>query len=238
MDTTKSRPDARQVCVIGNGGWGTALSLLLLQNGHSVTLWGHSQEELNELRACGENKPYLPGVPIPETLRTESDPAKAVAGANLVVLVMPSQFYQAVCERYFAVGESLYAWREVLCPFGELNVHYFPALCALYFKYGKAHIHPAEIDHRRPCHAGGSFFKNYFLRRFLFCLYFFRLLFNFVKLIQISVSFRRIFAFADTSGNDLFRIDYKMLHQRNAPRLKHIHRHAIKGFAAAGPPPV
>ena len=51
MDTTKSRPDARQVCVIGNGGWGTALSLLLLQNGHSVTLWGHSQEELDEKKA-------------------------------------------------------------------------------------------------------------------------------------------------------------------------------------------
>lgn len=100
MNTTKSRPDSRQVCVIGNGGWGTALSLLLLQNGHSVTLWGHSQEELDEMRACGENKPYLPGVPIPETLRTESDHAKAVVGANLVVLAMPSHFYQAVCERF------------------------------------------------------------------------------------------------------------------------------------------
>ena len=28
-----------KVSVIGSGGWGTALALLLLENGHDVTLW-------------------------------------------------------------------------------------------------------------------------------------------------------------------------------------------------------
>ena len=89
-----------KVCVIGNGGWGTALALLLLENGHEVTIWSHSAEELAEIRACGENKPYLPGVAIPPSMGLESDPAKAVAGASLVVLAMPSHFYDGVCRRF------------------------------------------------------------------------------------------------------------------------------------------
>ena len=47
-----------QIIVIGSGGWGTALALLLLRNGHDVTLWSHSAEESALLAEKLEN-PYL-----------------------------------------------------------------------------------------------------------------------------------------------------------------------------------
>lgn len=89
-----------RVCVVGNGGWGTALALLLFENGNDVTLWGHSREELDEIRATGENKPYLAGVKIPDGIRLTSDPSEAVRNADLVVLAMPSHFYRSVCLRF------------------------------------------------------------------------------------------------------------------------------------------
>ena len=33
-----------KILVAGSGGWGTALALLLLKNGHEVTLWSSCAE--------------------------------------------------------------------------------------------------------------------------------------------------------------------------------------------------
>ena len=78
-----TRPHA---CIVGNGGWGTALGLLLRGNGCDVTLWGPFEEDLSETRRAGENRPFLPGVPLPADLRWTSDPAEAARDADLVVL--------------------------------------------------------------------------------------------------------------------------------------------------------
>ena len=55
------------VTVLGSGGWGTALALLLLENGNQVTLWSYFQEESDRLKADREN-PMLKGVTLPEEL--------------------------------------------------------------------------------------------------------------------------------------------------------------------------
>ncbi|MCF7818625.1 MAG: glycerol-3-phosphate dehydrogenase, partial [Kiritimatiellales bacterium] len=41
--------------VIGDGGWGTALAMVLERNGHDVTVWGPFPEYLEEIKASGEN---------------------------------------------------------------------------------------------------------------------------------------------------------------------------------------
>ena len=51
-----------KITVLGSGGWGTALSLLLLDNGNDVTLWSFLEKEAETLRATREN-PMLQGVP-------------------------------------------------------------------------------------------------------------------------------------------------------------------------------
>lgn len=80
--------------VIGNGGWGTALGLVLAGNGHDVTVWGPFEEEIEAIRTAGENTLYLPGVKTPESMQWTSDPASA-AGADLIVLVVPSRFVRS-----------------------------------------------------------------------------------------------------------------------------------------------
>ncbi len=88
------------ITIIGDGGWGTAIGLLLNTYGHDVTVWGPFEDYLEEIRSCHENTRFLPGIPLPATLRWTSDPADAVAGTNAVVLATPSKFYADVCGRF------------------------------------------------------------------------------------------------------------------------------------------
>ena len=74
--------------VLGSGGWGTALALLLRDNGHAVSLWSHNPEKAEAMRKTREN-PLLAGVPLPEELNIVSDIA-LVAEADLVVFATPS----------------------------------------------------------------------------------------------------------------------------------------------------
>jgi glycerol-3-phosphate dehydrogenase (NAD(P)+) len=84
----------RRVAVIGDGGWGTALALTLVENGHDVTLWGPFPEYATETSEKRENTLYLPGVELPEALTVTGDRASAVANAEMVVLAVPSKFYR------------------------------------------------------------------------------------------------------------------------------------------------
>ena len=77
-----------KITVLGSGGWGTALALLLLENGNDVTLWSYTQEESQVLRDTHEN-PMLKGVPLPPELKLTTNMA-AVQGCGAVVVATPS----------------------------------------------------------------------------------------------------------------------------------------------------
>ena len=89
-----------KITIIGDGGWGTALGLLLRQNGHEVTIWGPFADYLAEVRARRENVRYLPGVPLPVAIVWTADPDAAAAGAEAFVLAVPSKFFAEVCRRF------------------------------------------------------------------------------------------------------------------------------------------
>ncbi len=84
--------------VIGDGGWGTALAMVLHRNGHEVTVWGPFSEYIEEIRVSGKNKTYLPGVEIPASIHWTADREAAVKDADLIVFVVPSRFYKPVVE--------------------------------------------------------------------------------------------------------------------------------------------
>ena len=77
-----------KITVLGSGGWGTALALLLLENGNDVTLWSYAEEESKKLRETREN-PLLPGVKLPEEMQFTTDMA-CVKGCGAIVMATPS----------------------------------------------------------------------------------------------------------------------------------------------------
>ena len=77
-----------KTAVVGTGGWGTALALVLLDNGHDVTLWSRAPAKAEEMARTREN-PLLKGVPLPEGLHITGD-LRCLEEAELVVSVPPS----------------------------------------------------------------------------------------------------------------------------------------------------
>jgi glycerol-3-phosphate dehydrogenase (NAD(P)+) len=87
-----------QIAVIGAGAWGTAISVVLGRKGsHRVRLWAHEKEVREAIAQRRVNENFLPGQPIPDSVMATSDLAEALAGAQIVVSVMPSQH----CRRLF-----------------------------------------------------------------------------------------------------------------------------------------
>lgn len=89
----------KQTAVIGAGSWGTALAKLLGDKGENVVLWGHHAEHVANLQRDRENKKYLPGAKLPETVTVTDNLERAVAGAGCLVMVVPSHAYREVFEQ-------------------------------------------------------------------------------------------------------------------------------------------
>jgi glycerol-3-phosphate dehydrogenase (NAD(P)+) len=86
--------------IIGDGGWGTAIALLLARHGHRVFLWGPFGDYLEEMRRTRENRKFLPGHRIPEGIELTDDPAVCARGRDAVVSAVPSPYVADVLERF------------------------------------------------------------------------------------------------------------------------------------------
>ncbi len=80
------------VSIIGAGSWGTALALVLSDNGHSVTVWSIAQSEIDMLSQYHENKDKLPGVILPDNMIFTTDLKAACHKKDLIVMAVPSVY--------------------------------------------------------------------------------------------------------------------------------------------------
>ncbi len=87
-----------KILVVGSGGWGTALAILLVHNGHEVTLWSYHREESGILAETGRN-PLLPGVELPKSLKLTAEPF-AAQEAEMVVFATPSFAVRATAKNF------------------------------------------------------------------------------------------------------------------------------------------
>lgn len=85
-----------KVCVVGAGGWGTALSIILNHNSFDVTLWSYEGRTVEEVVAYRENIQYLPGVSIPVGLEITSNLKEAINSNEIIILSVPVQFLSSV----------------------------------------------------------------------------------------------------------------------------------------------
>lgn len=87
------------ICILGSGGWGTALGIILHNNRHKVTLWEFDKEYAHTLSEFRENFYYLPKIKIPEKIAITSDIQSAVEGKELIVVATPTQYIRSVIEK-------------------------------------------------------------------------------------------------------------------------------------------
>lgn len=96
----------KKISVIGDGGWGTALAILLQNRGHAVTLWSAFEDYARFLDEHRENVKFLPKVKIPAGVKITSDLAAAVKPAQIVVFAVPTEFARRVLEKLKAFDLS------------------------------------------------------------------------------------------------------------------------------------
>ena len=81
-----------KIGIIGAGSWGIALSVLLHNNGHEITVWSILEDEINMLKTEHEHKDKLPGVKLPEDMIFTTSLPEAIEGKDILVLAVPSPF--------------------------------------------------------------------------------------------------------------------------------------------------
>ena len=87
-----------KISILGSGTWGVALAVLLKNNGHDIWVWSAIPEEVEALRG-GKRHPNLPDTPLPDGIGYTCDMEESLAGAELVIFVVPSRFMRSTAEK-------------------------------------------------------------------------------------------------------------------------------------------
>ena len=83
------------IAVVGAGSWGTALTIHLARTGMPVRLWAREVEIVDGIRARRRNPLYLPDFDVPPDVEVTDDVAAVVDEADVIVIVVPSEFFAA-----------------------------------------------------------------------------------------------------------------------------------------------
>ena len=87
-----------KIAVLGAGAWGTALALSYAER-HTISLWARAAEQSKDIANLRTNARYLPGFSVPESIRCSSDLSQVIAGAELLLAVVPSRGLRALLAR-------------------------------------------------------------------------------------------------------------------------------------------
>ncbi|MCL1787545.1 MAG: NAD(P)-dependent glycerol-3-phosphate dehydrogenase, partial [Defluviitaleaceae bacterium] len=77
------------ISIIGSGSWGTAMAIMLAENGHNVILWSYTQAACNDMQTFHENRPLLPGFAFPTNI-THTTSLQDCTPADIIVCALPS----------------------------------------------------------------------------------------------------------------------------------------------------
>ncbi|MCJ7827248.1 MAG: NAD(P)-dependent glycerol-3-phosphate dehydrogenase [Demequinaceae bacterium] len=79
------------VTVLGTGAWGTTFAGVLADAGTEVLMWGIDKDAIEEINTLHTNEAFIGGRDLPETIKATEDAEEALAGAELIFLVLPAQ---------------------------------------------------------------------------------------------------------------------------------------------------
>ncbi|MGX6442581.1 NAD(P)H-dependent glycerol-3-phosphate dehydrogenase [Neobacillus sp. K501] len=86
----------KAIAVVGAGSWGTALAMVLADNGHEVRLWSHNESQVTEINQFHTNNKYLPEIQLPELIIGYGSLRDALKGIETVILAVPTKAIREV----------------------------------------------------------------------------------------------------------------------------------------------
>jgi glycerol-3-phosphate dehydrogenase (NAD(P)+) len=106
---------AEPVAVVGAGSWGTALSVLLVRSGLPVTLHCYPEEIAVGIQTRRRNPLYFPDIDLPAGITPVTELTKALAGAPVAYLVVPTRYLRSFMQAHLPVWQAWAAGGGVLC---------------------------------------------------------------------------------------------------------------------------
>ncbi|NPA95770.1 MAG: NAD(P)-dependent glycerol-3-phosphate dehydrogenase [Thermodesulfobacteria bacterium] len=88
----------KSAAVLGAGSWGTALAKLLSEKGIDTSLWARNSDFAREIARERENKKYLPGFPLKDSLLVTSSIEEAICDRDVILFVVPSHAMRETAE--------------------------------------------------------------------------------------------------------------------------------------------
>lgn len=88
-----------KISILGAGAWGTAIAILLGNNGHEVVLWSALQSEIDQLEKDRELKDKLPGIKLPDSVSISGDLENSCKEKDLIVFAVASPFVRATAKK-------------------------------------------------------------------------------------------------------------------------------------------
>jgi len=88
-----------RIAILGDGGWGTALALVLARKGISTTMWGAFPEYLEQMKCSRENAKFLPGITLPDAITFSADLESVVHEHTYFILAIPTIYLRHVLEK-------------------------------------------------------------------------------------------------------------------------------------------
>ena len=118
----------RRAAVIGAGSWGTAVAVLLARGGLEVQLATRTAAQAAEIEEARENRRYLEGVRLPDSVRVRQASEVELAGLDLVCLAIPSgslpQAVGAIADKVGDRSAMLLLTKGLIAPLGQLPAEY------------------------------------------------------------------------------------------------------------------
>lgn len=93
------KPQTPSVAIIGAGSWGTAVAVHLSNQGQRVFLWSHNASKADKINQDRQNKQYLSGVELPDSLRISSDLDFVVSESDEVIIAIPSHGFKSLLSK-------------------------------------------------------------------------------------------------------------------------------------------
>ncbi|PIP21247.1 MAG: glycerol-3-phosphate dehydrogenase [Candidatus Omnitrophica bacterium CG23_combo_of_CG06-09_8_20_14_all_40_11] len=85
-----------RISILGDGGWGTALAILLHHKGLKASLWGAFPDYVSYLDKKRINTKFLPQIKIPKDIEITSNLNNAIYDKELIIFAIPSQYLRRV----------------------------------------------------------------------------------------------------------------------------------------------
>lgn len=86
----------KKVTMLGAGSWGTALALVLTDNGNEVCVWAHRADLIHQINELHENKDYLPNVKLSTSIKGTTEMKEAVSDADVIIVAVPTKAIREV----------------------------------------------------------------------------------------------------------------------------------------------